>query len=162
MQELESFRGHDHERSKRSSAGSLAIPAVTVKHHAGPCRGFVANRAASASARKGCRYRGHIFFALMIFVRSIVRRMSERSQDNRFSTPIVLVLRPRAELRENAPTRGRRTSTRTIKGALFTGRAHGANGRRSRARCIAGGHLLGRVVAMKCRSAMVEITKPPR
>jgi hypothetical protein len=50
LQELESFRRHDDERRKRTSAGSLAISTVTVKHHNRFCCGFVANRAASASA----------------------------------------------------------------------------------------------------------------
>ena len=49
LQELEAFRRHDHERRKRTSAGLLAIPAVTVKHdHRFDC-GFVANRTARAS-----------------------------------------------------------------------------------------------------------------
>ena len=50
LQELESFRRHDDERGKRASAGLLAISTVTVKHHNRFCCGFVANRAASASA----------------------------------------------------------------------------------------------------------------
>ena len=50
LQELESFGRHDHVRRKRTSARSLAITTVTVKHHHRFCCGFVANRAASASA----------------------------------------------------------------------------------------------------------------
>jgi hypothetical protein len=50
LQELESFRRHDDERRKRTSAGSLAISTVTVKHHNRLSCGFVANRAAGASA----------------------------------------------------------------------------------------------------------------
>jgi hypothetical protein len=49
LQELESFGRHDHERRKRTSAGSLAISTVTVEHHNRFCRGFVAICAASAS-----------------------------------------------------------------------------------------------------------------
>src|SRR4029453_17978698 len=59
LQELESFRRHDDEGRKRTSAGSLAISTVTVKHHHRFCCGFVANRAASASAREGCGYCNH-------------------------------------------------------------------------------------------------------
>jgi hypothetical protein len=52
LQKLESFRWHDDKRGKRTSAGSLAISAMTVKHqHRFGC-GFVANRPASASAGK--------------------------------------------------------------------------------------------------------------
>jgi hypothetical protein len=50
LQDLESFRRHDDERRIRTSAGLLAISTVTVKHHNRFCCGFVANRAASASA----------------------------------------------------------------------------------------------------------------
>src|SRR5207248_11166512 len=59
LQELESFGRHDHVRRKRTSARSLAITTVTVKHHHRFCCGFVANRAASASATKGYVYCGH-------------------------------------------------------------------------------------------------------
>src|SRR5437773_2997949 len=62
-QELESFRRHDDERRKRTSAGLLAISSVTVKQHHRFCRGFVANRAASASAGEGRGYCGHTLFA---------------------------------------------------------------------------------------------------
>src|SRR5204863_2795002 len=55
----ESFFRHDDERRKRASAGALAISTVTVKHHHRFCCGFVANRAASASATKGYVYCGH-------------------------------------------------------------------------------------------------------
>ena len=50
LQEIEGFRRHDDERRKRASAGSLAIPAMTVNHHHRFSCGFVPNRAASASA----------------------------------------------------------------------------------------------------------------
>ena len=62
FQELERLRRHDDERGKRTSAGSLAISTVTVKQHNRFCRGFVANRAASASVSEGCGYCGHILF----------------------------------------------------------------------------------------------------
>lgn len=50
LQKLKGIRRHDDKRGKRASAGSLAITTVAVKHHDRFCRGFVANRAASASA----------------------------------------------------------------------------------------------------------------
>ena len=50
LQEPERFRRHDDEGRKRASAGLLAISTVTMKHHHRFRRGFVANRAASASA----------------------------------------------------------------------------------------------------------------
>ncbi|MDB6023823.1 MAG: hypothetical protein JWM68_46 [Verrucomicrobiales bacterium] len=50
LQQLESFRRHDDERRRGTPAGLLAISTVTVKHHHRCCRGFVANRATSASA----------------------------------------------------------------------------------------------------------------
>src|SRR6266550_3221811 len=70
LQELESFRRHDDVRRKRTSAGSLAISTVTVKHPNRFCCGFVANRTASAAAGEGCVYLGHILFTywLTIFV----------------------------------------------------------------------------------------------
>ena len=50
LQEPESFRGHDNEGGKGTTARSLAIAAVTVKHHKRlRCR-FVANGAASAAS----------------------------------------------------------------------------------------------------------------
>ena len=59
LQELERFRRDDDERRKRTAAGSLAIPAVTVKHQNRFCRGFVADRAARASAGEGCGKGSH-------------------------------------------------------------------------------------------------------
>ena len=61
LYEPESFFRHDDERGKRTSAGLLAIPTVTVKHHHWFGGGFVANGAASASAREGRGYCGHLF-----------------------------------------------------------------------------------------------------
>jgi hypothetical protein len=52
LQELESFRRHDDESRKRTSAGTLAISTVTVKHHNRFCGGFVAK-----SRRKRIRLR---------------------------------------------------------------------------------------------------------
>jgi len=54
LQKIEGFRRHDDKRRKRASAGSLAIPAMTVNHHHWFSSGFVTNRAASASAGEGC------------------------------------------------------------------------------------------------------------
>jgi len=95
LQELESFRRHDDVRRKRTSAGSLAISTVTVKHHNRFCCGLVANRAASASAWEGCGYCGHILFMywVMVFVRSMMWRMSEWLQDIHFSRLVVLAMK---------------------------------------------------------------------
>src|SRR6185369_3998377 len=53
MQKLENFRWYNDERRERTPALSLAILTVTVQHQDRFCCGFVANRAASASASKG-------------------------------------------------------------------------------------------------------------
>ena len=60
MQDLESFLRHDDERREWPAAGLLTIPAVAVEHENRLGRGFVANRAASASAGEGCGC--HILF----------------------------------------------------------------------------------------------------
>jgi len=52
LQEPESFRRHDYIRRKRPATGSLAIATVAVQHHHGFRYGFVANRAARATAGK--------------------------------------------------------------------------------------------------------------
>src|SRR5260221_7986610 len=62
---LERFLRHDDEGRKRTSAGSLAIATVTVKHEDRFGRGFVANRAASASASEGCGYFSHIILCIV-------------------------------------------------------------------------------------------------
>jgi hypothetical protein len=50
LHKLESLRRHDDVRRKRTPTGSLAISTMTVKHHHRFGCGFIANRAASASA----------------------------------------------------------------------------------------------------------------
>jgi hypothetical protein len=59
LHELESFRRHDDVGRKRASAGSLAISTVAVLHHHGFGCGFVANRAARASAGERSGDFGH-------------------------------------------------------------------------------------------------------
>jgi len=62
LQKLERFRSHDDVRRKRPSTGSLAIPAVAMKHQNRFGCGLVANRAASASTCEWCLCFGHIFY----------------------------------------------------------------------------------------------------
>src|SRR5262245_6060370 len=76
LQELESFRRHHDERGERSSAGSLAISTMTVKHqHRFGCR-FITNRAARASACERCAYCSHIFILLVIIMPDPIRSRS--------------------------------------------------------------------------------------
>src|SRR5688572_26725199 len=60
LQKAESVFRHDSERRERSSARSLAIATVAVKHQHGLGCAFVANRATGASTGKGrVFYRSH-------------------------------------------------------------------------------------------------------
>src|SRR6266478_3908976 len=53
FRDFEYFRGHIHDRRKRTARGALTVAAVTVKHRDRLSGAFVANRAASASAGEG-------------------------------------------------------------------------------------------------------------
>src|SRR5690349_9416164 len=69
LREMETFCRHDDKRGEGPSAGLLAIATVTVKHQNRFGFGFVANRAASASARERCGYLRHILFCVIsIFI----------------------------------------------------------------------------------------------
>ena len=59
LDETEGFRRHYEEGGEWASAGSLAIPTVTMQHHHWGCGGFIADRAASATAGNGRCYCGH-------------------------------------------------------------------------------------------------------
>src|SRR5688500_4604433 len=65
LQELECFGGHNDERGKGTAAGSLAIPAVTVKHHRRFSGGLVANRATCAAACEGSDNCGHSYLEML-------------------------------------------------------------------------------------------------
>jgi hypothetical protein len=101
LAELETCRRHNDERREWTTAGSLAIPAVTVQHHHRFASAFIANLAASASAGKGHGY----FVHMRTIFNHTVEFQTKKNDKNDFSKNRAILMGGRERLRPNRAAR---------------------------------------------------------